>query len=336
MIIKSFSIDYEKLYNLYRVNLIYGENYHLKDEIIEKLCKIYKKNNYKIAFFKQEEILKNIEILNNYVNQDNLFGDQEIIIIRDANDKLLNYIEIENFEKKIILLSETLAKNSKLRTLAERNKIIACIPCYDDDEKILKDILRQGIRLLGLKINNELIDQLFKLNKLNRNDINSGLEKLELVSKEKKLDNEMISSLFNTTSSFDAFQISNALLTSNKRELNKIFSSFYHFSFNFNEIIGPLKYKINKLISIYEFNLDEKNAAKMIEEYKPPIFWKEKNIVLTQMSKWTKDELNILLEKINQIEIMCKINYEISETIFNKFLLDVVTKRVLINTYFSH
>ena len=90
MIIKSFSIDYEKLYNLYRVNLIYGENFHLKDEIIEKLCKIYKKNNYKIAFFKQEEILKNIEILNNYVNQDNLFGDQEIIIIRDANDKLLN------------------------------------------------------------------------------------------------------------------------------------------------------------------------------------------------------------------------------------------------------
>ena len=336
MIIKSFSIDYEKLYNLYRVNLIYGENYHLKDEIIEKLCKIYKKNNYKIAFFKQEEILKNIEILNNYVNQDNLFGDQEIIIIRDANDKLLNYIEIENFEKKIILLSETLAKNSKLRTLAERNKIIACIPCYDDDEKILKDILRQGIRLLGLKINNELIDQLFKLNKLNRNDINSGLEKLELVSKEKKLDNEMISSLFNTTSSFDAFQISNALLTSNKRELNKIFSSFYHFSFNFNEIIGPLKYKINKLISIYEFNLDEKNAAKMIEEYKPPIFWKEKNIVLTQMSKWTKDELNILLEKINQIEIMCKINYEISETIFNKFLIDVISKRVLVNTYFSH
>ena len=336
MIIKSFSIDYEKLYNLYRVNLIYGENYHLKDEIIEKLCKIYKKNNYKIAFFKQEEILKNIEILNNYVNQDNLFGDQEIIIIRDANDKLLNYIEIENFEKKIILLSETLAKNSKLRTLAERNKIIACIPCYDDDEKILKDILRQGIRLLGLKINNELIDQLFKLNKLNRNDINSGLEKLELVSKEKKLDNEMISSLFNTTSSFDAFQISNALLTSNKRELNKIFSSFYHFSFNFNEIIGPLKYKINKLISIYEFNIDEKNVTKLIEKYKPPIFWKEKNIVQTQMSNWTKDELNILLEKINQIEIMCKINYEISETIFNKFLIDVISKRVLVNTYFSH
>ena len=336
MIIKSFSIDYEKLFNIYKVNLIYGENYHLKNEIVEKLCKIFKKNNYKITFFKQEEIIKNITILENYINQDSLFGDKEIIIIRDTTDKLLNYIKIENFIKKIVLISETLPKNSKLRILAEKQKTISCIPCYEDDEKTLKNILRQGINMLGLKINNETIEQLFNLNKLNRNDINSGLEKLKLISSEKKLDNEIISSLFNTTSSFDAFEISNVLLTSNKKELNKIFSSFYHFSFNFNEIIGPLKYKINKLISIYEFNLDEKNAAKMIEEYKPPIFWKEKNIVLTQMSKWTKDELNILLEKINQIEIMCKINYEISETIFNKFLLDVVTKRVLINTYFSH
>ena len=54
------------------------------------------------------------------------------------------------------------------------------------------------------------------------------------------------------------------------------------------------------------------------------------------MSKWTKDDLMILLEKINQIEIMCKTNYEISEIIFNKFLLDIVTKNVLVNTYFSH
>ena len=51
-----------------------------------------------------------------------------------------------------------------------------------------------------------------------------------------------------------------------------------------------------------------------------------KNAIQIQMSKWTKDELIILLEKINQIEIMCKTNYEISETIFNKFLLDIVTK----------
>ena len=59
-----------------------------------------------------------------------------------------------------------------------------------------------------------------------------------------------------------------------------------------------------------------------------------KKYIQIQMTRWTKDELIVLLEKINQIEIMCKTNYEISETIFNKFLLDIVTKDVLVNTYF--
>ena len=32
MIIKSFSINYEKLFSDYKINLIYGENFHLKTE----------------------------------------------------------------------------------------------------------------------------------------------------------------------------------------------------------------------------------------------------------------------------------------------------------------
>ena len=336
MIIKSFSIDYEKLFKTYRVNLLYGENFHLKNEIVEKLSKIFKKNSYKTTFLKQEELLKNINVLDNYINQDNLFGDKEIIIIKDATDKLLDYLNLDNFNKQIIIVSDNLPRNSKLRNIAEKSKTVSCIACYDDDDKTLKNILRQGINSIGLTINNDTIDQLFNLNKLNRNDVNSALEKLKLIADEKQLDNEMIFSLFNTTSSYDAFQISNALLTENKQELNKILSSFYHFAFNFNEIIGPLKYKINKLISLYDFDLGEKNISKLIEKYKPPIFWKEKKTIQIQMSKWTKDDLMILLEKINQIEIMCKTNYEISEIIFNKFLLDIVTKNVLVNTYFSH
>ena len=119
-----------------------------------------------------------------------------------------------------------------------------------------------------------------------------------------------------------------------KKSLNKILSSFYHFTINFNEILGPLKYKINKLIDIYQFNKNEKNLTNMVNNYKPPIFWKEKTIVQNQLNRWTVDELDLLLDKINDIEITCKLNYEISETIFNKFMLDIVSKKVLTNTYF--
>lgn len=334
MIIKSFSINYEKLFSDYKINLIYGENFHLKTEILNKLTQIFKKNEFKTKFIKEDELLKDIEILDNYLNQDSLFGEKEILIIQEASDKLLDYINFSEIDKKLILVTNNLTKKSSLRNKAEKEKIISCIACYEDDEKTLQSLLRNGLTKLGIKVPYEAIDQLFNINKLNRNDINSGLEKLELITKDKKLDSETFSSIFNTTSSFDAFEISNALLSGDKKALNKILSSFYHFSINFNEVLGPLKYKINKLIDIYEYNENETKIAVLVDTYKPPIFWKEKSIIQTQLSKWNKNELDTLLDKINEIEILCKLNYEIAETIFNKFLLDIVTKRVLTNTYF--
>ena len=334
MIIKSFSINYEKLFSDYKINLIYGENFHLKTEILNKLTQIFKKNEFKTKFIKEDELLKDIEILDNYLNQDSLFGEKEILIIQETSDKLLDYINFAEIDKKLILVTNNLTKKSSLRNKAEKEKIISCIACYEDDEKTLQSLLRNGLTKLGIKVPYEAIDQLFNINKLNRNDINSGLEKLELITKDKKLDSETFSSLFNTTSSFDAFEISNALLSGDKKALNKILSSFYHFSINFNEVLGPLKYKINKLIDIYEYNENETKIAVLVDTYKPPIFWKEKSIIQTQLSKWNKNELDTLLDKINEIEILCKLNYEIAETIFNKFLLDIVTKRVLTNTYF--
>ena len=334
MIIKSFSIDYEKLFSDYNISLIYGENFHLKNEIISKLGGVYKKNEFKTKFIKEDELLKNIEILDNYLNQDSLFGEKEILTIQETSDKLLDYINLTEIDKKLILIADNITKKSILRNKAEKEKTISCIACYDDDEKTLQSLLRNGLTKLGIKVPYEAIDQLFNINKLNRNDINSGLEKLALITKDKKLDNDTFSSLFNTTSSFDAFEISNALLSGDKKALNKILSSFYHFSINFNEVLGPLKYKINKLIDIYDFNTSETKVSVLIDTYKPPIFWKEKSIIQTQLSNWNKDELDTLLDKINEIEILCKLNYEIAETIFNKFLLDIVTKRVLTNTYF--
>ena len=334
MIIKSFSIDYEKLFSDYNISLIYGENFHLKNEIISKLGEVYKRNEFKTKFIKEDELLKNIEILDNYLNQDSLFGEKEILIIQETSDKLLDYVNLAEIDKKLILIADNLTKKSILRNKAEKEKTISCIACYDDDEKTLQSLLRNGLTKLGIKVPYEAIDQLFNINKLNRNDINSGLEKLALITKDKKLDNETFSSLFNTTSSFDAFEISNALLSGDKKGLNKILSSFYHFSINFNEVLGPLKYKINKLIDIYDFNTSETIVSILVDTYKPPIFWKEKSIIQIQLSKWNKNELDTLLDKINEIEILCKLNYEIAETIFNKFLLDIVTKRVLTNTYF--
>ena len=61
MIIKSFSLNYEKLFEDYKIIHVYGENFHLKNEIINKVSNIYKKNDYKVRIIK-EDALKIFEV----------------------------------------------------------------------------------------------------------------------------------------------------------------------------------------------------------------------------------------------------------------------------------
>ncbi len=140
----------------------------------------------------------------------------------------------------------------------------------------LQNLLKSKLKELKIDIESSLVNELFSLNKLNRLDINEGIKKIQLISQSKKIDRDILNSLFNTTSSFDVFEISNILLNGDKKNLNKVLESFYHFSINFNELLPPLKYKINKLVSIYESNTENKNLSSLIDNFKPPIFWKKK------------------------------------------------------------
>ena len=85
MIIKSFSIQYEKLLTDFNVVLIYGENYYLKNEILQNITRILKVENFKIKLLNEENVLANIQLIDDYLNQDNLFGEKEILIIQKSS-----------------------------------------------------------------------------------------------------------------------------------------------------------------------------------------------------------------------------------------------------------
>ena len=74
---------------------------------------------------------------------------------------------------------------------------------------------------------------------------------------------------------------------------------------NFNlKNIQRGKYALN----IYESQDEKTNLDNLINNYKPPIFWKEKPIVKKQLENWTKSKIEKLIFKINETEIFLKKN----------------------------
>jgi len=336
MIFKSFSLNFKDLLKKNFI-LLYGENLSLISEIEDKILAEAKTQLGLIPKRYQEEyLMQHPELLHQILNSDALFGEQEIIIIGKSSDKILDQLELESAkssEKKIIFLSDMLTKKSKLRTASENSENFASIACYNDTPEQLQSILAQKLKDNKITVSRELLNSIFEKNYLNRQDINDGINKLQLIQKSSAITDDTLKNIFYSSSDNDNFEIINYCLLGDKKNINKVLNNIYAQGISFNEILAALKYKVNKLIDIFESNTNHLNISQLVESYKPPIFWKEKNIIKEQLNRWTLKELYQLLEIIFETEINCKKNYEISTTILQQFIITTSTKDCLENRF---
>ena len=313
--------------------LLYGENSFLIHEIeSDIISELKKEKTFKVKKYQEEYLLQNENIFNQIINSNSLFEDKEIYIISKTTDKILQIFDeemaIQN-NKKIIFLSETLTKKSKLRTMAESSDQFACIACYQDNPEQLQSMLIQKLKNIKISVSREFINSIFEMNSLNRQDINDAIDKAKLIKNLSNIDEDKLKELFHSSSGNNNFEIANDCLLGNKKNINIALNNIYAQGINFNEILSALKYKANKLLEILESNSENKNINQLVESFKPAIFWKEKNIIKEQLKHWSKPDLEILLDKIFDIEIQCKKNYDVSTTILQNFVINISTKTTL-------
>ena len=313
--------------------LLYGENSSLVHEIENNIInKLKEGTSFTIKKYQEEYLLQNEDIFNQIINSNNLFEDGEIYVISKTTDKILQIFDEEiaaNNNKKIIFLSESLTKKSKLKAMGESSNHFACIACYQDNPEKLQSLLIQKLKNIKINVSREFMNSIFEVNSLNRQDINDAIDKVMLIKNSSNIDENKLKELFHSSADNNNFEIVNYCLLGNKKNINIVLNNIYAQGINFNEILSALKYKINKLLEIAESNIDNKNINQLVESFRPTIFWKEKNIVKDQLKRWSKKELEVLLDKIFDIEIQCKKNYDVSTVILQNFVINISTKTAL-------
>ena len=87
-------------------------------------------------------------------------------------------------------------------------------------------------------------------------------------------------------------------------------------------IIKNFLYKLKRLKRLKEQLNDNNNSDIVITEYRPPIFWKDKEIIKKQLQSLSLEKLNKLLQEITNIESLVKKNSQSSRIILNNFILE--------------
>ena len=324
MILKSFELNKIKLNN-HKFYLFYGDNEGLKEETVKNL---FEKNYQdKIHRYEEKEILDNINNFFNIALTKSFFDNEKLVIINRTTDKIRGIIE-ELIEKKpddisIILNSKNLEKKSSLRKLFEKEKSIICVPFYEDNNQTLNSIISLFFRDKKIPISQQMINILIERSRGDRKNLKNELEKIENFSKGKKnLNLDEIMKLTNLADNYGASELIDHSLAKNIRKTVTILNENNYSDEDNIIIIRTLLAKLKRLVKIYEL-VDKKNSIEQaISECKPPIFWKDKPLVVQQIKSWKKNSLKNLIYKTSEIELLIKKNSGSAKNILSDFIID--------------
>ena len=322
MIHKSYILEKNiETLNNYKIFLFYGENQGLKKEFKENLRAKYKSKEILNLF--QDEVVKNINILENEILNKSLFQEEKIIFINEVNDKILELLQasIEKIDKeKIFLFCDILDKRSKLRTYFEKSKEVGVVACYQDNEiSIKKIIINKLSKFRGLTP--EVINTLVQNTALDRTKLNNEIEKIKSYFQDKKIDLEKLKHLLNIKTNDDFSLLKNMALSGNKDKTNRLLADTIFEAENNIYYLNSINQTINRLNEIQNLKKNTSNIEILVSNLKPPVFWKDKPVLVEQSRKWDKQKIQKALKKTYDTEIKIKSEPSIKNSLLIKNLI---------------
>ncbi len=204
----------------------------------------------------------------------------------------------------------------------KKKKNLICIPVYSDDNLTLTKLASSFLKDKKISVSQETINLLVERSRGNRENLNNELSKIESYAKNKKnITIQEISKLTNLSENFSYAELCDQCLAKNLKKTIQILNENNYGSEDCIAITRIFIAKIKRLIKLKEDNLINKNYDTVIAKYKPPIFWKEKEIVKIHMQKWSINSINNLLYELNDLELTLKKNMENSLNILSDFIL---------------
>ena len=325
MIIKSYEII--KNNNIKKINyfLLYGNNIGLIEETINNVLKPNFSKN--IISYEESEIINNINVFNDQILNKSFFDNDKLIIISRVSDKILKVIE-EIVERdiddlKIILKSGILEKKSKLRSFFEKGTKTIVIPFYEDNNQSLLFLAQNFFKEKKINISSETINLIVERSKGDRINLKNEIEKItNLAQSKKNINNYDVLKLTNLAENYSVSELVDQCLVKNKKKTLNILNENNSSSEENILILKTFLFKLKRLKKLKQQVEKKTNVDTVLSSYKPPIFWKDKDLVKKQLIVWSLSQINDLINKVNKVELLIKKNSQISNYLTTNFVLE--------------
>ena len=323
MIVKNFEL--KNFINKKKLFLIYGENEGLKEDLILEFSKDYSKEN--TFNYSEKEIFLNLENFYNNIFSQSFFEKKKLIIVNNASEKIKGEIELiltKNIEDiTLIFLSNILEKKSRLRNLFEKDKNLICVAVYKDDHRVLFNLANSFFKSKKIDISTESINLIIERSSEDRKHLRNELKKIDcFIGNKKKIDINDLIKLTNLSENHSINKIVDMSLAKDTKQSLRALNENIFSADDIIIIIRSYLIKSKRLLKLTTELERNKNIDQVISASKPPIFWKDKDVVKKQLKIWNKESTIALIQNINEVELQLKKNAGSSLNILQNFIIE--------------
>lgn len=319
-----------------RVILIYGPDDGLMRErstVIGKTIVEDLNDPFNVAVLSTDQLNDDPARLSDEANAMSMMGGNRLIRVEDAGDKLTqlikDYLESPNDNALVILEGGDLGPRSSLRKLCEKEKNAAALPCYVDDERNLGQIIRRAMHDEGLQIEPDAVNWLAANISGNRQKIRSELDKLAVYKASDKSsvtlkDAQDICGQAGAQSFDDLVYATGG---NNPTAAMKAFATLVDEGIAEIAVLRALQNHFRRLHLAKSIMDEGRSADEAMKNLMPPIFFKQQNAFKSQLNRWPLKKLDIILEKLSELEAQTKQTGTPVQTLCSQAVLSISMMR---------
>ena len=221
-----------------------------------------------------------------------------------------------------------LEKKSKLRIFFEKSKENICIPFYPDNNQTLSKITSEYLNSKKIQMSQININLIVSKCNGDREKLFNELNKIENYSLNgKKIDSDNISKLINLLEDHSVSELIDNCLAKNKKRTITILNENNFVTEDCILITRTFLIKLKKILILSSEFKNNNNIDLTISNARPPIFWKDKEIVKQQIFNWEPKKIKKLIYKISEIELLIKKNMQNSVNLIRDFILEQLNSK---------
>jgi DNA polymerase-3 subunit delta len=262
-----------------------------------------------------------------------LIPGRKLLIIYAAKDAIAEdlqiYFDMLKSDSFLLVVADDLKPTGKLRKFYEAEQNIVSIPCYIDDEQSLKNIIISDLKHDGYQISYDLADFIASKFYGNRQILRSELLKLKnFMGDNKEVSFEDVESIITGSKEKNLQDFANKIANLEIANLANIIEANKKIGVNSITLCRVLINYFTRLNLAASYRAQDMTNNDAVSKLRPPVFFKQKSLMIQHLSKWSNAKIYDFLTKVQQYELLLKKNSsgEFTDILFADFLVKYLAR----------